>query len=231
MLRENGYLPLPSFATLNRAIHCMRPDFGFDQSLCAGLKEKLLQFNAHERRGMLLFDEVQISEHLQFRPELGKVVGLVDYGKHTEPNQANKECDHALVFLFRPHFSGWIQTIGCFAASGTTPAVVLAKLVLETIILLENCGARVDGVVCDGASTNRKALSQMGFCGSKDALCNKMQNPCDDKRSIFFFSDVPHLLKTVRNNLLIASRFSVRQITYHIPRNILLMFSNHCMIA
>jgi hypothetical protein len=41
LLRDNSYLPLPSISTLNLAIKAMRPEFGFDNALCAGLKEKL----------------------------------------------------------------------------------------------------------------------------------------------------------------------------------------------
>jgi hypothetical protein len=105
--------------------------------------------------------------------------------------------------------SGWVQTIGSFCSDGTTPSAVLAKLILEAVVLLENCGAQVDGLVRDGASSNRKAQKQLGWCGIMGSVCNRMVNPCDETRNIFFFSDVPHLLKTVRNNLLHSKMFAV----------------------
>ena len=80
-----------------------------------------------------------------------------------------QERDHALVFLFHPHIGGWMQTINldalCFCAAGTTPAVVLPKLILQAIVLLENAEAEVDALVSDGASTNRTALASFGLCG------------------------------------------------------------------
>jgi hypothetical protein len=160
---------------------------------------------------MLLFDEIQISKHLDFRADLNKKVWLVDLGGHTEQEHLTQEGDHALVFLFQPHLNGWIQTIGSFCSSGTTPSGVLAKLILEAIIILENCGAHVDGLVCDGASTNRKAMSALGFCGKMNAVSNKMVNSCDNSRNIYFMCDVPHLLKTIRNNLLSGTIFMVSQ--------------------
>ena len=198
MLRTNGYLPLPSISTLNRSIKAMRPEFGFDKVLFEGLRTKLSGFPQNERRGVLMFDEIQISKNLEFRSETGKIVGMVDFGDLTSPANQYQEGDHALVFLYQPHMSGWIQTIGCFCAAGTTSKEILAKLILQAIILLENCGAWVDALISDGASTNRAALASFGFCGEMNKLCNRMKNPCDERRYIYFICDTPHLLKTIR---------------------------------
>ena len=65
-----------------------------------------------------MFDEIQISKNLEFRSETGKIVGMVDFGDLTSPANQYQEGDHALVFLYQPHMSGWIQTIGCFCAAG-----------------------------------------------------------------------------------------------------------------
>lgn len=209
LLRDNSYLPLPSISTLNLSIKAMRPEFGFDKALCAGLKEKLSSFPMFERRGLIMFDEIQISKNMDFRVDTAKVVGMVDFGNLTTEQHTEHEGDHALVFLFQPHLGGWVQTIGSFCSAGTTPTAILAKLILEAIILLENCGAFVDGLVSDGASTNRAALASFGFCGELGKVQNKMVNPCDDQRSIYFFCDTPHLLKTMRNNLLKARELMV----------------------
>jgi len=217
MLRENGYLPLPSVATLNRTIKAMRPEFGFDKALAAGLTEKLSSFTDRARRGILMFDEIQISKNIDFRVDTGKMVGFVDFGHLTQEEHTYQEGDHALVFLFQPHMGGWVQTIGSFCSAGTTPTAVLAKLILKAIILLENCGAKVDGLVSDGASTNRAALASFGFSGCKQNPVNSMANPCDDQRTIYFFCDMPHLLKTIRNNLLTKKEFLVCSIVF--PEN------------
>jgi hypothetical protein len=216
MLRENGFLPLPSICTLNRAIRSLRPEFGFDPTLLDALTAKLSQFELKERRGILMFDEMQISKSIDFRVDSCKIVGMVDFGELTTTAQHSQEGDHALVFLFQPHMGGWVQTVGCFCSAGTTPSTVLAKLILQCVILLEKCGARVDGLVSDGASTNRCALATMGLCGEMGSLQHKMKNPVDPSRDIYFFCDAPHLLKTVRNNLLRAKEFKVGNILFQI---------------
>ena len=53
------------------------------------------------------------------------------------------------------------------------------------------------GVTFDGAAVNRKLIKLHQSIG--DSI-HKVQNPyASDKRYLFFFSDPPHLIKTVRN--------------------------------
>ena len=53
--------------------------------------------------------------------------------------------------------------------------------------------------VCDGASPNRKLFS---INVVEDGADNWTWNIfAEDNRKIFFMSDVPHLMKTTRNNL------------------------------
>ena len=129
MLRIAKYLPLPSIDTLNRHIKAMRPEFGFDKTLFECLKTNLVNFPRNERRGILMFDEIQISKNIDFHSDTGKIVGMVDFGEHNTCKDNFTEGDHALVFLFQPHMSGWVQTIGCFCAAGTTPTAILSKLI------------------------------------------------------------------------------------------------------
>jgi len=67
--------------------------------------------------------------------------------------------------------------------------------------LLENIGVRIDGVVSDGAFTNRKLWLELGISGQKNVLSNSFEHPLDPKRRVFMFSNAPHLIKNVRNRL------------------------------
>lgn len=80
--------------------------------------------------------------------------------------------------------------------------MVLAQLIIKAISILENSGAKIDGIVSDGASTNRKLWVKLGISGSIDCVKNYIIHPLDDSRKIFMFSDAPHLIKNVRNRLL-----------------------------
>jgi len=79
--------------------------------------------------------------------------------------------------------------------------VVLAQLAIKAISLLEAIGAKVDGIVCDGAQTNRRMWTEFGISGIINNVQSYIIHPMDSKRKIFFFSDAPHLLKNVRNKL------------------------------
>ena len=68
----------------------------------------------------------------------------------------------------------------------------------ESVYRLERLGMRVLGVCCDGLAAIRRLFSL--HCSGSNALIYKVLNPhANERRYLFFFSDPPHLLKTVRN--------------------------------
>lgn len=68
-------------------------------------------------------------------------------------------------------------------------------MVIKAIYLLEYAGAKVNGLVSDGATSNWKLWPELGVSGKIGAVQNKFEHPLDDKRYIFVFSDAPHLIK------------------------------------
>lgn len=68
---------------------------------------------------------------------------------------------------------------------------VLAQLVIKSICILENIGIKVEGVVSDGASTNRKLWVELGTSGQKNNISNSFENPMDPKRKIFYVCGCP----------------------------------------
>ena len=82
-------------------------------------------------------------------------------------------------------------------------------MIIEAICLLEKAGARIHGIVADGASTNRKVWTELGCSGKLNSFKNFFENPTDKARKIFLFSDAPHLIKNVRNRLANNSKLQV----------------------
>lgn len=69
----------------------------------------------------------------------------------------------------------------------------------QAVCRLERCGFRVLGLTCDGLSANRR-LFKMHRTSKTTGPTYKVLNPyAADNRYIYFFSDPPHLMKTVRN--------------------------------
>lgn len=86
----------------------------------------------------------------------------------------------------------------------------LAKIIVKSILLLENVGVRVEGITSDGATTNRAMWTILGVSGKIDNMRNYIDNPYDGNRKLFIFSDAPHLLKTVRNRLFTKKSLQVK---------------------
>lgn len=129
--------------------------------------------------------------------------GLVDFGQDDEvAANVDEKADYALVFMYQPlenvHAA---QPISIFAARGPVQGMKLAELVIEAIVLVERCGAKIHGVVGDGAPTNRAFWTHVGASGKQDRLINFFAHPTDENRKVFLFSDTPHLIKCVRNRL------------------------------
>ena len=75
----------------------------------------------------------------------------------------------------------------------------LYDLFWEAVERLERCGFNVLGCTCDGLSVNRRFFKLHGTGSSK--FVYKVLNPyATGEHHLFFFSDPPHLIKTVRNS-------------------------------
>lgn len=88
-----------------------------------------------------------------------------------------------------------------FASKGPTKGTLLAQLLIQCIVKLEQAGVFVDGVVCDGASTNRSMWKQLGISGALGSVVNAFEHPLDSSRKVYVLSDTPHLFKCIRNPL------------------------------
>lgn len=89
-------------------------------------------------------------------------------------------------------------------------------MVLKAILLLEIAGVQVLGTTSDGASTNRTMWNALGICTKFNGIQNLFTNPFQNKRRVFAFSDGPHLLKTVRNQLYTKRKLRVIISIYNI---------------
>jgi len=108
---------------------------------------------------------------------------------------------HGLVFLFQPLADSYTQPIAVFASKGPVNGLTLAQLVIKAVVLLENAGAKVHGLVSDGAQTNRKVWAELGISGKLNNCISHIEHFVNENRKFFIFSDTPHLFKNVRNRL------------------------------
>lgn len=209
-LRTNSLLPLPSLETIRRILSSMPCSFGFNDEALASIKRTLSSLDLDLRRGSLVWDEMSITKSMKYDPHTMRFEGFVDYGSgdvvddiaHAKEQLA----DHCLVFIFRPYRASWVQPIAVFATKGAAPGHVISRLLMKAIVALEAVGARVTSVTCDGAQPNKSAWTDCGISGSPDEngkVSCYMQHPTAQEvdEKIWFFQDVPHLFKCIRNHI------------------------------
>lgn len=200
-LRKNEVLPLPAVSTIRRYLSRVNLKCGLDENFFDAFKIKMQEKNEFERHGMLIFDEMQVRQSVNLNVKNMKLIGIQDFGKdHSKTVKTSDKCaDHALVFMFASLAANISQPVAVYGAKGPTNGTCLATLILEIIKKLEQCGVFVDGLVCDGASTNRRMWKEFNISGKLKDTNFKILHPMNDERELFFFSDAPHLIKCVRN--------------------------------
>ncbi len=84
----------------------------------------------------------------------------------------------------------------------------------EAVERLERYGFRVLAVTADGGSPNRR-LFKIHCPAPNSEVMYKVKNLFANGRSVLFFSDPPHLIKTVRNCLASTKRSQWVSLIYH----------------
>ncbi|XP_022110829.1 uncharacterized protein LOC110990245 [Acanthaster planci] len=211
LIRQTGFIRLPHPSTLHPyslfANHTT--DFNFDMLARVVKDYKLHARPEHEACISLLFDEMKVKAGLVFSIKSGKVIGLTDVGSlanelasferkcrgDTEPDTAT----HVLVLMVRGIFMSLHTPVGYYPTVGVTSHQLFPCL-WEAILHLEVAGWKVRALVSDGASPHRKFYHLHQDRGSSDEVVYFTPNPFDTTRRIHFVCDVPHLIKTTRNN-------------------------------
>lgn len=202
-LRESHLLPLPGPSTIRRMLSSSECAFGFNQLALDAIFEKLKGSEEYERWVTLILDEMTCTKELSLDTRTLQWKGIVDYGGELHVPVPNGICDHVLVFAaqaFKGKPKGWIQPFAWFGTKGAAPARVLVELVIKTIAKLFEKGAIAKAIACDGASTNKSMMAQLGVSGEVGGVTS-VTHPIDPKHKVHCFIDVPHLLKSSRNHM------------------------------
>ena len=209
-LTESGFLALPSERTLKAFLNFTDPISGFNPDILLNLvrEAKLGKCKDHEKNVSLVYDEMRISSRLVYSKGTGVLRGFVDGGsindeievfhrKLEEDAETRPLATYVNVFMVRGLVGKLCYPFGYFAGLGFTSAQ-LFPIVWKATEILESLGFIVRSFVSDGASPNRKFYR---IHKEDHQLTYKTKNLHHPDREVFFISDVPHLIKTTRNNL------------------------------
>ena len=208
-LKDTGFIVLPSDRTLRDYTHVFEACVGIQAEVTDQLVDeaKLDSLEDFQKCICVVFDEVKVKEGLVFDKHSGEIIGFTDLGEanndieilEREIDQPPKLAKSMLVFMVRGIFTKLTFPYAQFSCD-SLDARKLYPIVWDVVRSLELAGFKVVCLTADGASCNRAFFKMHQESSQSNAMPNKVKNRyCDDGRFIYFMSDVPHLLKTVRN--------------------------------
>ena len=212
-MRSTGFIHLPSERTLRDFTHYFREKPGFQKEIIQQLMKeaRINELDEIQKHVVVAFDEMPIKEDLVYDKHTGKVIGFVNLGDvNNQLNALEIACNsdkqkplevatHMLALMVRGLVTRLQFPYAHFFTAGVT-SDFLFRTIWNAVQQLEMCGFKVIGMTSDGASPNRK-FYRMHECGvAKHPPVHKVCNPySQEERRIYFFCDVPYLLKTTRN--------------------------------
>ena len=211
-LRSSGVIKLPSGRTLRDYKHFAPAVTGFSVDYDKQLMDLAKKTSVLGKHVGILVDEMYVKEGLIFDKHTGALTGFVDLGNiTTHLIDYERQCQEKSELLPKRQMAKTIVVLmvrGLFTdihfPYATFPAYSLKgsdlfPLLWGAIERLTRLDFRVFFVTCDGASCNRKMFSMHG---AKDEFVYKTINIFSkDMQYVYFFSDPPHLVKTIRNCL------------------------------
>ncbi len=206
-LQDSGALILPSERVLRDYKNYFKPKAGINKENVETLRAKTSSFTSVQRYVAVVMDEMKIQSNLVFDKVSGDLVGFIDLGdpmtNFSNLTDEDPIATHALAFLVRGLCTDLKHIIAYFF-TGNVTSFQLMPLFWRTVAVLEvSLSLRVCAAVNDGASPNRKFFRlHSQLAGEVDCdVVYKIPNVFAPSRSIFFFPDSPHLIKTARNCL------------------------------
>ena len=153
--------------------------------------------------------EVKVKDGIVYDQHTCQVIGFTNFGDinshllafeqslHTDELQPSV-AKYMLVFMVRGVIIPLEFPYAQYPTTGIT-ADLLFPVAWEVMRHLECAGLQVHALTCDKASPNRKFFQMHKFESVNGITC-RVDNPYSaNKCYIYFFADVPHLIKTVRN--------------------------------
>ena len=171
-LRSRNLIPLPHPNTLRQILCGMSSEFGFNKQALEAIQRTLRGKSDAQKLGVVCFDEFSIKEDMSFNTQTFRFEGFASLDKTNENNKNLILADHGLVFMFRPLLDNWVQPIAVYASVSAASAEDLQRLLVKALVLLEEHGARVLSVVCDGCTSNKKLWKILGVKAEESDVNN-----------------------------------------------------------
>ncbi|KAJ6642587.1 DNA transposase THAP9 [Pseudolycoriella hygida] len=192
---------LPTRRTLIKHAAALHFKEGINRKLMDFIKTEVSQMNEIDRFCTIVWDEMSLSTHLDFYPIKDYIDGFEDL----ESKRSTDFATHALVFMVRGMNKAYKQPISYFLTN-TICAAELAELIQLVISVVIDAGLKVVGSVCDAVNSNMAAVKRLinPKCVRGIMLGKLLEYTVRDATICHYF-DPPHLIKSVRNNMMVKN--------------------------
>jgi hypothetical protein len=147
-----------------------------------------------EKMCVLLLDEVQLREKVEYDNSLKKLVGYVS-PEFTTNQSVNELADHALVFMIKGICIPYKQPVVWYLTGKRTNGEQLWQVTKTIIQELFKCGLIVKVITSDMGGSNIGMWKQAGLNVNDSDALSHVPHPCDNVGHLYFMADVPHLIK------------------------------------
>jgi len=210
---DSGLITLPSERTLFEYSHASEAKEGVT-------KEKLDRINRrlnekypkdYQRWFMFIMDEIHVNKKLVYQKSSGEMIGYVkmsDAERELSDFEAELKGDatprpvlasKVLTFVVNGVANGICEVVASYPTHDSLDANVIYDKVWETIGALERSDIWIIGIVGDGAGPNRAFFALHPPLTVGSPVVFDTINLAAPHRPLYFFSDIPHLIKTIRN--------------------------------
>ena len=191
-LRNTKKFALPCVTLIRKWINELQLTPGINPQVIDKIATKVKIINNFEKECVLMWDEMSIKTILQYNSRDDLIEGYQDLG---ELGRTSKFAKYALCFMLRGLKFSWKQPVAYFISNTNIHGHDLSVLITKVIKSVLDSGLILRSMVCDQGTTNQKAISLLSISEERPYFES-------GKHKIFFNYDVPHLIKSVRNNLL-----------------------------
>lgn len=139
-----------------------------------------------------MVDEMSIKYSLEYNKSLDMIEGYEDLG---HLGRSSRPAKLAFVIMIRGLYNKWKLPMSYFLSSTGVKGDVMAEIMKNCISELIEIGFNPVCITCDQGTANRKMFAIF------NATSEKPYTTIEGKK-IYLIYDVPHLLKSIRNNLL-----------------------------
>lgn len=201
-------LILPSERTLINYKNVFKPKPGIHKGKIQQLQDQVSSYSGCQRYIGVVFDEMKIKSSLVFNKHTDEIVGFTDLGDPALTFSSFEDeqpvATTVIAFFVRGLMTSLKFILCYFFTSGVATSFQIFNLFWQVVSVLE---LKVDlwcvAATADGGSPNRKffKLHKGLQCSSHTGVIYYTINLFAQQRYVYFFADVPHLIKTTRNCL------------------------------